>query len=189
SMLVGLLFFINLSIGQMTGYLREKLSSFTESLQKKRKTNKEKRAAREADKQAEEVVDDVDTIPIQNEELAAIPYDIEETTTGQLEVQMMEEQEMKEDADTIEDMPLQESSYKETTDYTLPSIDLLNLPQKHSQKHEKSQINQTVKLLEETFQSFGVKAKITKAHVGPAVTKYEVYPDAGEKVSRIVNLQ
>ena len=189
SMLVGLLFFINLSIGQMTGYLRGKLSSFMQSLQKKRKTNKEKKEARLADKQIEEVVDDEDTIPLQNEEVPAIPYDIEETTTGQLEVQMMEEQEMAEETVEIENMPLHERSYKETTDYTLPSIELLNLPQKHSQKHEKSQINQTVKLLEETFQSFGVKAKITKAHVGPAVTKYEVYPDAGVKVSRIVNLQ
>src|SRR5699024_11131717 len=187
--LVGLLFFINLSISQMTGYLRGKLSSFMQNLQKKRKTNKEKKEAREADKQAEEDDNDEDTIPLQNEEIPTIPYDIEETTTGQLEVQMMEEQEMEEETDAIEDMPLHESSYKETTDYTLPSIELLNLPQKHSQKHEKSQINQTVKLLEETFQSFGVKAKITKAHVGPAVTKYEVYPDAGVKVSRIVNLQ
>src|SRR5699024_12640470 len=79
SMLVGLLFFINLSIGQMTGYLRGKLSSFMQSLQKKRKTNKEKKEARLADKQIEEVVDDEDTIPLQNEEVPAIQYDIEET--------------------------------------------------------------------------------------------------------------
>src|SRR5699024_6342573 len=38
------------------------------------------------------------------------------------------------------------------------------------------------------FHSFGVKAKVTKVHVGPAVTKYEVAPEAGVKVSRIVNL-
>src|SRR5690625_6944504 len=42
--------------------------------------------------------------------------------------------------------------------------------------------------LEETFKSFGVQAKITKAHVGPAVTKYEVFPEAGVKVSKILNL-
>ncbi|HEX6922806.1 MAG TPA: DNA translocase FtsK, partial [Bacillales bacterium] len=39
-----------------------------------------------------------------------------------------------------------------------------------------------------TFESFGVKAKIRKVHVGPAVTKYEVYPDVGVKVSKIVSL-
>src|SRR5699024_4882781 len=79
SMLVGLLFFINLSISQMTGYLRGKLSSFMQNLQKKRKTNKEEKEAREADKQAEEVDDDEDAIHLQNEEGPAIPYDIEET--------------------------------------------------------------------------------------------------------------
>src|SRR5699024_356156 len=42
---------------------------------------------------------------------------------------------------------------------------------------------------EQTFKSFGVNARITKAHVGPAVTKYEVYPEQGVKVSRILNLQ
>src|SRR5699024_10136070 len=45
-----------------------------------------------------------------------------------------------------------------------------------------------VRKLEKTFTSFGVKARVTKVHVGPAVTKYEVYPEAGVKVSKIVNL-
>ena len=42
--------------------------------------------------------------------------------------------------------------------------------------------------IQRTFQSFGVKAKVTQVHLGPAVTKYEVYPDVGVKVSKIVNL-
>lgn len=33
-----------------------------------------------------------------------------------------------------------------------------------------------------------MKAKVTKVHRGPAVTKYEVYPDMGVKVSKIVSL-
>ncbi len=42
--------------------------------------------------------------------------------------------------------------------------------------------------LERTFQSFGVKARVTQVHLGPAVTKYEVHPDVGVKVSKIVSL-
>lgn len=49
-------------------------------------------------------------------------------------------------------------------------------------------IQQTVRKLETTFESFGVKAKVAKVHIGPAVTKYEVYPAAGVKVSKIVSL-
>ncbi len=45
------------------------------------------------------------------------------------------------------------------------------------------------KKLEQTLQSFGVKAKVTQVHLGPAVTKYEILPDIGVKVSKIVNLQ
>ena len=42
--------------------------------------------------------------------------------------------------------------------------------------------------LEETFQSFQVRAKVQEAHVGPSVTRFEVLPEAGVKVSKIQNL-
>ncbi|MFZ3576661.1 DNA translocase FtsK [Virgibacillus sp. DJP39] len=76
----------------------------------------------------------------------------------------------------------------ENYEYELPSLDLLIEPKHNSQQQEKSHIQATVRKLEKTFTSFGVKAKITKVHVGPAVTKYEVYPEAGVKVSKIVGL-
>ncbi|SFD79419.1 DNA translocase FtsK [Lentibacillus persicus] len=76
----------------------------------------------------------------------------------------------------------------ENHEYELPSPSLLAEPAQSSQHQEKSKIQATVRKLERTFDSFGVKAKVTKVHVGPAVTKYEVYPEAGVKVSKIVNL-
>lgn len=76
----------------------------------------------------------------------------------------------------------------ENHEYELPPPSLLTEPLQNSQQHEKSHIQATVRKLERTFSSFGVKAKVTKVHVGPAVTKYEVYPEAGVKVSKIVNL-
>jgi DNA segregation ATPase FtsK/SpoIIIE, S-DNA-T family len=82
-------------------------------------------------------------------------------------------------------LPLTEIENKE---YKLPSIELLNEPIQNSQQKEKSKIQATVKKLERTFESFGVKAKVAKVHVGPSVTKYEVYPSAGVKVSKIVSL-
>ncbi|MDX5475739.1 MAG: DNA translocase FtsK [Bacillaceae bacterium] len=76
----------------------------------------------------------------------------------------------------------------ENKDYTLPSLDLLNDPTPNSQSTEHENIYENARKLEKTFASFGVKAKVTKVHLGPAVTKYEVYPDVGVKVSKIVNL-
>ena len=76
----------------------------------------------------------------------------------------------------------------ENFDYQLPTFDLLDEPTSSPQSQGRTHIQATVRKLEKTFQSFGVKAKVTKVHVGPAVTKYEVYPDVGVKVSKIVNL-
>lgn len=72
--------------------------------------------------------------------------------------------------------------------YQLPSVDILEPAKVTDQSKEYDQIKVNAKKLEDTFESFGVKAKITQVHFGPAVTKYEVQPSVGVKVSKIVSL-
>ncbi|EIS4907914.1 DNA translocase FtsK [Listeria innocua] len=72
--------------------------------------------------------------------------------------------------------------------YQLPSVDILEPAKVTDQSKEYDQIKVNAKKLEDTFESFGVKAKITQVHLGPAVTKYEVQPSVGVKVSKIVSL-
>ena len=43
-------------------------------------------------------------------------------------------------------------------------------------------------ILEETLASFGIEAKVINVHRGPTITRFEIQPAAGVKVSRIVNL-
>ncbi|TQR21097.1 DNA translocase FtsK [Psychrobacillus vulpis] len=81
-----------------------------------------------------------------------------------------------------------DSEVVENIDYQLPAISLLNAPAHSDQSGELNAIQANAKKLEQTFLSFGVKAKVTQVHLGPAVTKYEVLPDVGVKVSRIVSL-
>jgi DNA segregation ATPase FtsK/SpoIIIE, S-DNA-T family len=76
----------------------------------------------------------------------------------------------------------------ENVDYQLPPLRLLMMPKKTDQSGEFELINKNAAKLERTFQSFGVKARVTQVHLGPAVTKYEVHPDVGVKVSKIVSL-
>lgn len=76
----------------------------------------------------------------------------------------------------------------EDQDYQLPSISLLNDIPPADQSNEYSIIEKNVKKLEETFASFGVDAKVRKANLGPSVTKYEIQPAVGVKVSKIVGL-
>ncbi|MEQ6375385.1 DNA translocase FtsK [Bacillaceae bacterium S4-13-56] len=99
-----------------------------------------------------------------------------------------EKQDEKEEFDSIDLSNSTAVTEMENEDYILPPLEILEEPNFSSQQNERSHIQQTVKKLERTFQSFGVKAKVTKVHVGPAVTKYEVYPDMGVKVSKIVGL-
>jgi S-DNA-T family DNA segregation ATPase FtsK/SpoIIIE len=76
----------------------------------------------------------------------------------------------------------------ENVDYQLPPIKILKLPRQTDQSSEYELIHSNAAKLERTFQSFGVKARVTQVHLGPAVTKYEVHPDIGVKVSKIVSL-
>ncbi|WML43759.1 DNA translocase FtsK [Neobacillus sp. PS3-40] len=76
----------------------------------------------------------------------------------------------------------------ENASYELPPLKLLKLPKKTDQSGEYELIHANAAKLERTFLSFGVKARVTQVHLGPAVTKYEVHPDVGVKVSKIVSL-
>lgn len=76
----------------------------------------------------------------------------------------------------------------ENEDYQLPPSSLLNEIKETDQSREYDLIQENVKKLEETFDSFGVDAKVIKVNLGPAVTKYEVRPAIGVKVSKIVGL-
>lgn len=84
---------------------------------------------------------------------------------------------------------LQGQEVAENEHYKLPPLMLLNEPVVYDQSGEVDTIQRNAKKLEQTLASFGVRAKVTQVHIGPAVTKYEVMPDVGVKVSKIVNLQ
>jgi S-DNA-T family DNA segregation ATPase FtsK/SpoIIIE len=72
-------------------------------------------------------------------------------------------------------------------EYKLPPFSLLRGQSKHEQAGIQD-IRANARKLERTLESFGVNAKVTQVHRGPAVTRYEVQPAVGVKVSRVVNL-
>lgn len=53
---------------------------------------------------------------------------------------------------------------------------------------DKKNIKESISVLEDTFSSFGIKAKVNQVSCGPAVTRYEITPGAGVKISRIISL-
>lgn len=72
-------------------------------------------------------------------------------------------------------------------DYKYPLIDFLRKPNNVIQI-DKKEINENARKLEETLRNFGIDASVTEVSIGPTITRYEVQPGTGVKVSRIVNL-
>ena len=71
--------------------------------------------------------------------------------------------------------------------YRLPPMTMLN-PGKGQSGGLSDEVRQNARILQETLQSFNIDAKILNASQGPAVTRYELEPAAGVKVSKIVHL-
>lgn len=75
------------------------------------------------------------------------------------------------------------------SEYHLPSFALLKKPQGGRSGTGSRQFEAAnARKLEATLESFGVRAKVLQVVKGPTVTRYEIQPDVGVKVSRIVNL-
>ncbi len=92
-----------------------------------------------------------------------------------------------EDGSDDEDVQV-DFSAKEALEYKLPSLQLFAPDKPKDQSKEKKIVRENIKILEETFASFGIKVTVERAEIGPSVTKYEVKPAVGVRVNRISNL-
>lgn len=72
--------------------------------------------------------------------------------------------------------------------YKIPSVNLLNKIDKKADDNSKKKVLKNASLLEKTLADFGVEAKVNQVTVGPTITRYEIQPSPGVKVSKIVNL-
>ncbi|WP_077851558.1 FtsK/SpoIIIE family DNA translocase [Clostridium felsineum] len=73
--------------------------------------------------------------------------------------------------------------------YDYPPISLLNVNETSKlKKSDKKELLASAEKLTETLNSFGVDAKVVQVSKGPSVTRYELQPSAGVKVSKIINL-
>ena len=72
--------------------------------------------------------------------------------------------------------------------YRFPSLDLLNKPKSNGKRMDNSELRATAAKLQSTLDSFGVRVKMGDISLGPSVTRYELIPEQGVKVSRITGL-
>jgi len=72
--------------------------------------------------------------------------------------------------------------------YSIPPLNLFTRSTKTKSPRMNKDITENVRILEDILESFGIKAKVTQVSRGPAITRYEIQPAPGVKVSRIVSL-
>ncbi|QGG48244.1 FtsK/SpoIIIE family DNA translocase [Heliorestis convoluta] len=72
--------------------------------------------------------------------------------------------------------------------YQLPPLTLLNRALRLKSSRLNQDITEKVRVLEETLENFGVRVKVTQVSRGPSITRYEIQPAPGIKVSKIMNL-
>ncbi len=80
------------------------------------------------------------------------------------------------------------NSSKTYSDYQFPSLNLLEGKKSQNLKKNNKELIHNAKILEKTLQNFGVDAKVVQVSKGPTITRYEIQPSPGVKVSKIVNL-
>ena len=143
--------------------------------------------------QAETEVDPETGEILDGEDLSYSPMDFDEAEyaeTGEYDphepLDFDRDEEMEEaEADTDVEVDF---TAKESLDYKLPTINLFVPDKPKNQSKEKRIVRENIKILEETFASFGIKVTVERAEIGPSVTKYEVKPAVGVRVNRISNL-
>lgn len=118
-----------------------------------------------------------------------VPIGLEQVQNEKQEVEKVEKTKVtqQEIASTWEEIKSNETLH--TQDYIFPSLELL--AKKESKQYGKNSSRSALhqaKKLEDTLLSFGVDAKVTQINQGPTVTRYELQPKQGVKVSKIVNL-
>lgn len=91
-------------------------------------------------------------------------------------------------AEELKNTSLEENSVSLNTNYSLPSLDLLENPKKNTKNISNEFIKNNKIALERVLNDFGIKGTVVQIHVGPAVTQYEVSVTSGTKVSRIKSL-
>lgn len=84
--------------------------------------------------------------------------------------------------------PLGDQAVIRKADYIFPPMTLLTRDESKGEGELDEDLKETAMKLQQTLQSFGVNVRITDISCGPSVTRYELFPEQGVKVSKIVSL-
>lgn len=99
-----------------------------------------------------------------------------------------EESSFEEELENASYSPVEIREKEEKPEYHFPPIQLLSLSENNNDKNAAEEMHNNAKKLIDTLDSFNVKASIVNICRGPSVTRYELSPAPGVKISKITNL-
>ena len=105
-----------------------------------------------------------------------------------IENPLFKEEQLQKEEKTKEVLQLEHTITVEDDNYEFPPLTLLSEGEKKGLKGGKKALTDTASKLQKTLYSFGVSAKVENVSVGPAITRYEIKPAEGVRVSKIANL-
>ena len=144
-------------------------------------------------KAAEPVEEDIPIIEMSEADEIPAEEELVEEPVEEVPVEMMEEsveesaaEEKKAEEVPAPEIPAEPAEMEKP--YIYPPIDLLGADPQTGNGGNRSEMIENARKLESTLKSFGVDAKVIQISKGPTVTRYELSPSQGVKVSKIVNL-
>ena len=105
-----------------------------------------------------------------------------------IEGNLFKKEEEKKEEKVKEVLQLEHAQVVEDEHYEYPPIELLSKGNKKALKGGAKALTDVATKLQKTLYSFGVQAKVENVSVGPAITRYELKPAEGVRVSKIANL-
>ena len=118
-----------------------------------------------------------------------VPLGMKEVTSpNTIESNLFREKVAEKEVATKQELNLGHTMSVEEENYEFPPIELLSEGTPKAMKGSKRALTDTATKLQKTLYSFGVSAKVENVSVGPAITRYELKPAEGVRVSRIANL-
>lgn len=157
-------------------------AAYQEELERERQARLLEEQERQVNLETGEILD---SVPLEQEIPVTLQSEFDHEGEEEFPVLLEEEEDVAEEEP--EDVVI-DFKPKHHLAYRLPTVQLLAPIKTKNQSNEKKIVRQNIKVLEDTFASFGIKVTVERAEIGPSVTKYEVKPAVGVRVNRISNL-
>ena len=117
-----------------------------------------------------------------------IEANIYKETAQKAEDNLFKDEEEQKENKTKAVLQLEHTISVEDENYEYPPVEILGKGNKKSMKGSAKALTEKATKLQKTLYSFGVSAKVENISVGPAITRYELKPAEGVRVSKIANL-